>query len=422
MKILYISYDGLTDFLGQSQVLPYLIGCAGLGHRITVLSFEKPDRMAKLGDQVREQCATAGLSWHPQPFRSSPPVLAKLLDLRSMRRSAHRLAVRGNFDLVHCRSYPSALAGLSLKRKSGLPFVFDMRGFWPDQKRDGRHWSPSSLVGRAIYARWKAIEARLVGSADHVVVLTDAARALVESWPSYAGAPISVIPCCTDFELFRPSTEAERLELRREIGLPDDAPTLLYVGSLGTVYLLETQLRLFDAIRRRDPRAKFLVIGRNRQSELVEEARKLGIDLKSDDVRALSAERGEMARWISLGDVGTCFYVPTPSSLGVSPTKLAEYLACGVPAIGNRGVGDIESILGAIEAGHVLPDLTETSIEAAADAFFRLRMLPRADIRQRARALLDLPLAVAAYARIYASPSMPTKAAELPASPAVGTR
>ena len=27
-KVLYITYDGLTDALGQSQVLPYLVGLA----------------------------------------------------------------------------------------------------------------------------------------------------------------------------------------------------------------------------------------------------------------------------------------------------------------------------------------------------------------------------------------------------------
>src|SRR4051794_20204501 len=44
-SVLYITYDGLTDPLGRSQVLPYLTGLAERGHRITVLSCEKPERM-----------------------------------------------------------------------------------------------------------------------------------------------------------------------------------------------------------------------------------------------------------------------------------------------------------------------------------------------------------------------------------------
>ena len=77
MKVLYLTYDGLADHIGQSQVLPYLLGCARAGHRITVVSFEKPTRMQALGEAVASQCAEAGIAWKPQRFRFSPPVLAK---------------------------------------------------------------------------------------------------------------------------------------------------------------------------------------------------------------------------------------------------------------------------------------------------------------------------------------------------------
>jgi hypothetical protein len=39
--ILYLTYDGLNDPLGQSQILPYLEGLAEKGYGITVISFEK---------------------------------------------------------------------------------------------------------------------------------------------------------------------------------------------------------------------------------------------------------------------------------------------------------------------------------------------------------------------------------------------
>src|SRR3990172_4285963 len=46
MRVLYLSYNGLLDPLGQSQVLQYLIGLAGLGHKIVLLTYEKPDEWA----------------------------------------------------------------------------------------------------------------------------------------------------------------------------------------------------------------------------------------------------------------------------------------------------------------------------------------------------------------------------------------
>ena len=47
-KILFLSYDGMTDPLGQSQVIPYLEGLSKSGYGITILSFEKKERFKKM--------------------------------------------------------------------------------------------------------------------------------------------------------------------------------------------------------------------------------------------------------------------------------------------------------------------------------------------------------------------------------------
>ena len=38
--VLYLSYDGMADPLGQSQVLPYLEGLVSKGHKFSLISFE----------------------------------------------------------------------------------------------------------------------------------------------------------------------------------------------------------------------------------------------------------------------------------------------------------------------------------------------------------------------------------------------
>ena len=40
MKTLYLSYDGLTDPLGQSQVLPYIMGLGDKGFRFAIITFK----------------------------------------------------------------------------------------------------------------------------------------------------------------------------------------------------------------------------------------------------------------------------------------------------------------------------------------------------------------------------------------------
>jgi hypothetical protein len=42
-KALYLSYDGLTDPLGQAQILPYLLGLEQQGMGFVIISFEKKE-------------------------------------------------------------------------------------------------------------------------------------------------------------------------------------------------------------------------------------------------------------------------------------------------------------------------------------------------------------------------------------------
>jgi glycosyltransferase involved in cell wall biosynthesis len=402
MRVLYITYDGLTDFIGQSQVLPYLLGCAEAGHQLTVISFEKRARENGLGEDVQRRCVAAGVEWLPQRFRSSPPIIAKAIDLRSMGKAARGAAKSGKFDLVHCRSYPAASVGLGLKRRYGLPLLFDMRGFWPDQRREGGRWRDDSLLGRSLFRRWKKIEAALIANADHIVVLTEAARRTIKGWPDYRGAPISVVPCCADFDLFRLPGEAGRATARTELGIMPDAPLLVYLGSLGTVYRLDAILELFASARTRLDGLKILFIGRDGGDLVFREAERLGISLSADEVRFVAAERPQVPYWLGAGDIGLCFCTPTFSSLGVSLTKVGEYLACGLPIVGNTQIGDFEEIIEAVGSGTVLQGFSQTSIDRASASMADLLGVDRTKIREQASRFLDLNKGIAAYRTIYA--------------------
>ena len=84
-RVLYLSYDGMTDPLGRSQVLPYLTGLAALGHEITLVSFEKPGRSAEDRERVEAICGEAGIAWHPLRYHKRPPILSSVWDVIAMR-------------------------------------------------------------------------------------------------------------------------------------------------------------------------------------------------------------------------------------------------------------------------------------------------------------------------------------------------
>ena len=261
-RVLYISYDGLTDPLGRSQVLPYLAGLARLGHEITILSCEKPARLESDGARIRQICAEAGLDWQPLTYHKRPPVLSTVWDAVRLCRAAERLHRARGFEIVHCRSYIPAIAGRLLQKRHGVRFLFDMRGFWPDEKTEGGSWPQSSPIFRAVYLYFKRREAEFLTHADHIISLTYEGKRQLQTRPQFipAGPEITVIPCCVDFAHFPLIAAADRQSGREALGIAPGARVLAYLGSLGSWYMLDEMLDFFRVMLAREPESLFLFV------------------------------------------------------------------------------------------------------------------------------------------------------------------
>ena len=98
MKTLYLSYDGMTDPLGQSQVLPYLIGLSSKkGNEFTLISFEKRERYFSQKEFIDKICIDHNIKWVPLFYTKRPPVLSTLFDVYKMKHTAKKLHQHINF-------------------------------------------------------------------------------------------------------------------------------------------------------------------------------------------------------------------------------------------------------------------------------------------------------------------------------------
>jgi len=400
-RVLYLSYDGMLDPLGQAQVIPYLVGLSRAGYSFDLVSFEKPGRSAEHAVEMREALAGHGIDWHPLPYTKRPPVLSTVYDVERMRSLAFRLQRKRPFDLVHCRSYLSSLVGLSLKRRFGTGFLFDMRGFWADERVDGDLWNLRNPVYRAVYAYFKRREADFLLEASGVVTLTEAGRREMERWEvmKKVACPVSVIPCSVDFDQFSLITPEARAASRSDLGIPASAFTLVYLGSLGTWYLLEEMLELFANLMRLRPDAHFLFVSPDASPRAQEVAARFGIPENRIIIR--SVRRSEVPDLLATADYGISFIKPSYSKIGSSPTKLGEYLAMGLPVVTNGDVGDVAEIVRAMDAGVVVDALDPDSLRRAASEVLGRPRPDGSRIRESARPYFDLGTAVEAYGSLY---------------------
>lgn len=399
-NVLYLSYDGMTDPLGQSQVIPYLSRLAKNGFSFTILSFEKKDRYQKNKDNIKNILDAAGISWHPLIYTKSPPVLSTLYDYSRMKGVAGSLHRKIGFDLVHCRSYIPALAGMALNRKYRLPFIFDMRGFWADERVDGGLWNLNNPIFKLIYRFFKRKEIQFINKSAAIVSLTGAGKKDILSWTGVKinADKISVIPCCVDTELFDPGKiQPDQLQrIRQQLKLNPDDFILGYLGSIGTWYLLDEMLQFFSLLKKSIPAAKFLMVTQDDPGYITGKLGQHQIDIT--DVIITRSERRDVPLMIGLFNYGIFFIKPSYSKTASSPTKQGEIMAMGVPVICNDGIGDSSRIVEHYHSGLVidLPDYDSCIRQVVSDIRFDEKA-----IREGALDYFSLDEGIKKYLDIY---------------------
>src|SRR4051812_48734644 len=296
MRSLFVTYDGLLSPLGQSQMLPYLRGLRAHGHAISILSFERPaGATAEAQAPLRAALEKEDIRWVALRYHKSPTVPATAFDVLQGAVATRWLLGRDDVQLVHTRSYvPALMALMVLGRRK---FVFDMRGFWADERIDGNIWPRPRPVHKTLYRLAKGLERWALRRADHVVILTHAAARLLGDIPGVQQPlpPVSVIPTCVDLDRFRVAEDVAAS--RRALGLPSGR-ILVYQGSVGTWYLMPEMVAFVRRAKERWPDLLWLILA-PMEHELIRDACVAGGLIEGRDFRLQALPHAEVPRWVA---------------------------------------------------------------------------------------------------------------------------
>jgi glycosyltransferase involved in cell wall biosynthesis len=349
-------------------VVAYL-ECLAEHAEITLVSFEKDDRFR---NRMRDRLADSGVDWHPLEYHATPKVASTAWDVRQGVRLLNELATGTGPDIVHTRSYVAALMAVRSRALQNARFLFDIRGFWADERLEAGIWRRGLLYGLA-----KRFEREFFARADAVVTLTDASVTQVRRWVGDRDIPVVVIPTCVDLERFRPNP-------------PRGRSSAIWNGSVGTWYRFDLAV----------PFARALEMPLKVLTRQVDLARAV-LDGREADVRSVEPESvpGELRR----GDVGLCLYQPSFSRLATAPTRFGEHLAAGNPVVTLPGVGDMAEIVRRERVGVVLDDESSPAMKRAASELKALLREPGTTDRcvDTAKRLFPLDLGVRRYSELY---------------------
>lgn len=356
-RSLYICYFGVREPLVQTQVIPYLVEIAKGGVAVSLLTFEPEDLDS---DEVAGELQAKGITWHHLRYHKRPSAIATLFDVMNGTRFVAKLMRREKFDILHARVHVPMLMAALARNMSGhkAKILFDIRGFFPEEYIDAGIWDPEGGLYRLV----KRVEKWLMAEADGFVVLTQKAKDVL--FPDGSDPrPVEVIPCCVDLNIrFAGIDERFRQASRAELGL-DDRYVVTHLGALGGLYLTEQIADFLSAAKEKYPRTYAIFLTQSNPELIVPLLVERGFSPSDYLVRKVSP--AEVPRYLAASDAALSFVKATYATLSRSPTKNAEYLACGVPIIANRGVGDVDELIEENGVGVIVNEFTPTGYASA---------------------------------------------------------
>ena len=218
-ETLYISMDGIMEPLGYSQVFKYLEKLSK-HHKINLVTLEKNNDLQNT-DALKlllQKCSKNNITWYRCKYRNGWFGLAQLINVFILIFLPLYIFLTKKISLIHIRSYMPGIAIPLLSSFFKFKLIFDIRGFWADEKHDRLNWRKDSYK----YRFFKGLERYLMRKADFIVTLTAASQQIISNNFAKPESMIQVIPTCVD------CNEFVRIE-------GEESSAVIKIGYLGSV-------------------------------------------------------------------------------------------------------------------------------------------------------------------------------------------
>ena len=383
IRALYITFNGIADPLGRAQVLPYLESLSKKGIKFYLISLEKDLKKSKEEERLLKDL---DISWYKLKYFGGNFLFMAFNIFQCFLLSLY-VVISKRIKTVHCRAYPSLFSVLLLKKLFSFKLIFDMRGFWPEGLVEIKRIKRGSIS----YKILKFLEKKSIQSSDYVITLTPEAKETIERIYKKGELKVVWMPTCVD---------KDRFGDRRPVFIKNKF-VMVYSGSLWSYYDTPATVDFFLALKDKISNAHFLILANNGMEELRLLLEERGI--KKDDYTILSVGSENVAEYLLGSDLAISFIRDLSFSKGSFPTKLSEYLICGLPVVANTQSSFIKDLINYNKVGVIVEKFDKNSYEEALEKISRL--LKDKDIKNRciktADKYLEKNVCINKYVDIY---------------------
>lgn len=289
-----------------------------LGHQVTIVAYRNGDEVDSL--DVRR---TLPIPWRQDYIVGSSRhmfVFDALLLLKTF-----QVLLTERFDVIHAHLHEGALIGVLLGKLFGIPVVFDFQGSATEESID------HGFIRRGgfLYRTLRKLE-RWINHSSPVILPSsaNAERILLDEFDCRP-EQIQILPDCVNTDVFKPAEEFDQAELaalRAQLGIPEDAKVIVYLGLLTEYQGTGLLLQAMDHIQKMDPNVYLLLMGFP-DSVYRPQAMKMGLHERVIFTGRVPYMRAP--QYLALGTVA----VAPKISLTEGAGKLLNYMAMGLPTV-----------------------------------------------------------------------------------------
>jgi glycosyltransferase involved in cell wall biosynthesis len=269
----------------------------------------------------------------------------RALKTLAINRRMIKVGLEEQADVYHSHDLNTLYVGAMCKRKTGARLVYDSHELQTERNRMTKWWRR--------WAAWN--EKRWLPYADGMIVASP-------SWIDINRQKYGKVPDASVSIINTPALETidEPRDLRGELEIPEDAPILLYQGSIQENRGIEPAIDAITLL----PKAVLVVIGYGYHRPTLEaDVRKRGLTERVKFYGPIPND--ELLEWTAAADIGMCNIVNSSLSYYTSlPNKLFEYIIAGVAVIGSDSP-EIGRIVQEEGVGEVADPVDAESLAAA---------------------------------------------------------
>jgi len=246
-----------------------------------------------------------------------------ILDVMLLLRSA-AAAVRFRPDLIHCHIHEGALIGRLLSYLLRVPMVFDFQGSMTNEMIDHGFLSREG----ALYGPLYLIESWLNRHSDIVVTSSLHGQCLLRQRFQCSPTRVRAVVDAVNTDVFRARwdvPEAERLALRARLGIPANAPLVVYLGLLAEYQGVSHLLQAAARVARTHPETHFLLMGYPGQARYRALAESIGLADRVTFPGRIPYEHAPA--YLAIGDIAAAPKLSATEGNG----KLLNYMSVGLP-------------------------------------------------------------------------------------------